>query len=103
MLHLKTFGGLSVAVDDAPGGGARQQRKTLGLLGLLAAAGRTRLRGDRAARQRRGGWWRLTWCGRVVAPVGRTRSIELTRRAAADAGPRGTWRPGRGSRGRACA
>ncbi|OLB05876.1 MAG: hypothetical protein AUH06_09020 [Gemmatimonadetes bacterium 13_2_20CM_69_27] len=47
MLHLKTFGGLSVAIDDAPGGGAAQQRKTLALLALLAAAGRTGLSRDK--------------------------------------------------------
>src|SRR5438094_9581864 len=47
MLHLKTFGGLSVAIDDAPGGGAAQQRKTLALLALLAAAGRTGLARDK--------------------------------------------------------
>ena len=39
MLHLKTFGGLSVEVDGTPGTGAAQQRKTLALLALLAAAG----------------------------------------------------------------
>jgi hypothetical protein len=37
MLHLKTFGGLSVEIDGTPGTGAAQQRKTLGLLALLAA------------------------------------------------------------------
>jgi len=40
MLHLKTFGSLSVAVDGAPGSGAAQQPKTLALLALLAAASR---------------------------------------------------------------
>jgi serine/threonine-protein kinase len=40
MLHLKTFGGLSVDIDGIPGTGAAQQRKTLGLLARLAAAGR---------------------------------------------------------------
>ncbi len=40
MLFLKTFGGLSVDIDGAPGTGAGQQRKTLALLALLAAAGR---------------------------------------------------------------
>ena len=40
MLHLRTFGGLSVAVDDQPAGGAAHQRKTLALLALVAAAGR---------------------------------------------------------------
>ena len=40
MLFLKTFGGLSVEIDGAPGTGAGQQRKTLALLARLAAAGR---------------------------------------------------------------
>lgn len=40
MLSLKTFGGLSVDLDGAPGSGAGQQRKTLALLALLAVAGR---------------------------------------------------------------
>jgi DNA-binding SARP family transcriptional activator len=39
VLHLKTFGGLSVDLDGIPGTGAAQQRKTLGLLALLAVAG----------------------------------------------------------------
>lgn len=47
MLHLKTFGGLSVAVDGAPGSGAGQQRKTLALLALLAAAGRQGISRDK--------------------------------------------------------
>jgi TolB-like protein/DNA-binding SARP family transcriptional activator/Flp pilus assembly protein TadD len=47
MLHLKTFGGLSVTVDDAPGNGAAQQRKTLALLALLAAAGKSGLGRDK--------------------------------------------------------
>src|SRR5207245_10843356 len=47
MLPLTTFGGLSVAIDDAPGGGPAQQRKTLALLALLAAAGRTGLSRDK--------------------------------------------------------
>jgi DNA-binding SARP family transcriptional activator/TolB-like protein len=38
MLHLKTFGGPSVEIDGSPATGAAQQRKTLGLLTLLAAA-----------------------------------------------------------------
>jgi len=38
VLHLKTFGGLSVEIDGIPGTGAAQQRKTLALLALLAAA-----------------------------------------------------------------
>jgi DNA-binding SARP family transcriptional activator len=40
MLFLKTLGGLSVELEGAPGSGAGQQRKTLALLALLAAAGR---------------------------------------------------------------
>src|SRR3989441_4655752 len=36
MLHLKTFGGLSVAVDGSPVTGAAAQRKTLALLAPLA-------------------------------------------------------------------
>jgi DNA-binding SARP family transcriptional activator/TolB-like protein len=40
MLYLKTFGGLSVTIDGAPGTGAGQQRKMLALLALLAATGR---------------------------------------------------------------
>jgi len=40
MLFLKTFGGLSVEIDGAPGTGAGQRRKTLAVLALLAAAGR---------------------------------------------------------------
>ena len=47
MLHLKTFGGLSATIDDAPVNGAAQQRKTLALLALLAAAGRTGLSRDK--------------------------------------------------------
>jgi serine/threonine-protein kinase len=39
MLHLTTFGGLSVVIDGIPASGAAQQRKTLGLLALLAATG----------------------------------------------------------------
>src|SRR4051812_42816806 len=38
MLHLRTFGGLSVDIDGTPASGAAQQRKTLGLLALLAAS-----------------------------------------------------------------
>src|SRR4051794_27175424 len=38
MLHLKTFGGLSVEIDGVPATGAAQQRKTLALLALLAAS-----------------------------------------------------------------
>src|SRR3989442_14063438 len=37
MLELRTFGGLSVQQDGAPGAGAGAQRKTLALLALLAA------------------------------------------------------------------
>jgi TolB-like protein/DNA-binding SARP family transcriptional activator/Flp pilus assembly protein TadD len=47
MLHLETFGGLSVASDGAHLGGAAQQRKPLALLALLAAAGRTGLSRDK--------------------------------------------------------
>ncbi|HEX3235919.1 MAG TPA: BTAD domain-containing putative transcriptional regulator [Gemmatimonadales bacterium] len=47
MLHLKTFGGLSVDLDGIPGTGAAQQRKTLGLLALLAASGSRGLSRDK--------------------------------------------------------
>jgi len=47
MLHLKTFGGPSVDIDGTPGTGAAQQRKTLALLALLAAAGRRGLSRDK--------------------------------------------------------
>src|SRR5688572_10359298 len=47
MLHLKTFGGLSVDIDGTPATGAAQQRKTLGLLALLAAAGHRGLSRDK--------------------------------------------------------
>ena len=47
MLHLTTFGGLSVKVGDEPGAGAGHQRKTLGLLALLATAGRRGLSRDK--------------------------------------------------------
>ena len=47
MLHLKTFGGLSVTVDDAPGNRAAQQRKTLALLALLSAAGKSGMSRDK--------------------------------------------------------
>ena len=47
MLHLKTFGGLSVDIDGIPATGAAQQRKMLGLLGLLAAAGQRGLSRDK--------------------------------------------------------
>ncbi len=40
MVHLITFGGLSVTIGGAPAGGAGHQRKTLALLALLAVAGR---------------------------------------------------------------
>lgn len=49
MLLLKTFGGLSVDVDGTPGTGAGQQRKTLALLALLAAAGRRGVSRDKLA------------------------------------------------------
>jgi DNA-binding SARP family transcriptional activator/Tfp pilus assembly protein PilF len=47
MLHLKTFGGLSLDIDGTPGTGAAQQRKTLGLLALLAASGHRGLSRDK--------------------------------------------------------
>jgi TolB-like protein/DNA-binding SARP family transcriptional activator len=47
MLHLKTFGGLSVDNDGIPATGAAQQRKTLGLLALLAVAGELGLSRDK--------------------------------------------------------
>jgi DNA-binding SARP family transcriptional activator len=47
MLHLKTFGGLSVEIDGIPGTGAAQQRKTLGLLALLAASAQRGLSRDK--------------------------------------------------------
>ncbi|HEY8196064.1 MAG TPA: BTAD domain-containing putative transcriptional regulator [Gemmatimonadales bacterium] len=47
MLHLRTFGGPSVDIDGTPGIGAAQQRKTLGLLALLAAAGQRGLSRDK--------------------------------------------------------
>ncbi len=47
MLHLKMFGGLSVEFDGTPGTGAAQQRKTLALLALLAAAGKRGLSRDK--------------------------------------------------------
>jgi TolB-like protein/DNA-binding SARP family transcriptional activator len=47
MLHLKSFGGLSVDIDGTPATGAAQQRKTLGLLALLAVAGERGLSRDK--------------------------------------------------------
>src|SRR6476469_7254487 len=47
MLHLRTFGGLSLDIDGTPGTGAAQQRKTLALLALLAAAGHRGLSRDK--------------------------------------------------------
>jgi eukaryotic-like serine/threonine-protein kinase len=47
MLFLKAFGGLSLDIDGIPGTGAAQQRKTLGLLALLAAAGERGLSRDK--------------------------------------------------------
>src|SRR5215210_6126590 len=47
MLHLKTFGGLTVDIDGIPGTGAAQQRKTLALLALLAVAGQRGLSRDK--------------------------------------------------------
>ncbi len=47
MLHLKTFGGLSVAADAASARGAAQHRKTLALLALLAVASRRGMSRDK--------------------------------------------------------
>ncbi len=47
LLHLKTFGGLSIASNGVPVSGAAQQRKTLALLALLAAAGKSGLARDK--------------------------------------------------------
>jgi len=47
MLHLKTFGGLSVDIDGSPGTGAAQQRKTLALLALVATSGQRGLSRDK--------------------------------------------------------
>src|SRR4051812_7035807 len=47
MLHLKTFGGLSVDIDGIPATGAAQQRKMLALLALLGAAGQRGLSRDK--------------------------------------------------------
>jgi TolB-like protein/DNA-binding SARP family transcriptional activator len=47
MLHLKTFGGLSVDIDGTPATGAAQQRKTLALLALLGASGERGLSRDK--------------------------------------------------------
>ena len=47
MLHLKTFGGPSVDIHGIPATGAAQQRKTLALLALLAAAGHRGLSRDK--------------------------------------------------------
>ena len=47
MLHLKTFGGLSVAADAASARGAAQHRKTLALLALLAVANRRGMSRDK--------------------------------------------------------
>jgi TolB-like protein/DNA-binding SARP family transcriptional activator len=47
VLHLKTFGGLSVDVDGTPGTGAAQQRKMLALLALLGAVGNRGLSRDK--------------------------------------------------------
>jgi len=46
MLELRTFGGLSIKDGGAPVTGAATQRKTLALLALLAAAGKTGLSRD---------------------------------------------------------
>lgn len=47
MLHLRTFGGLALANDDAHSVGAARQRKTLALLALLSAAGPVGLSRDK--------------------------------------------------------
>jgi DNA-binding SARP family transcriptional activator/Tfp pilus assembly protein PilF len=47
MLHLKTFGGVSVEIDGIPATGAAQQRKTLALLALLGASGHRGLSRDK--------------------------------------------------------
>ena len=47
MLHLRTFGGLSLEIDGIPATGAAQQRKTLALLALLAASGQRGLSRDK--------------------------------------------------------
>src|SRR3954454_942581 len=47
MLHLRTFGGLSLDIDGTPGTGAAQQRKTLALLALLAVAGQRGISRDK--------------------------------------------------------
>src|SRR3989442_1551 len=47
MLHLKTFGGLSVEAEGASARGAAQRRKTLALLALLAAASRRGMSRDK--------------------------------------------------------
>jgi TolB-like protein/DNA-binding SARP family transcriptional activator/Flp pilus assembly protein TadD len=47
LLHLKTLGGLSVVSNGVPVIGAAQQRKTLALLALLAAAGKSGLARDK--------------------------------------------------------
>src|SRR2546425_4517874 len=47
MLHLKTFGGLSVEAEGASASGAAQRRKTLALLALLAAASRRGMSRDK--------------------------------------------------------
>ncbi len=47
MLHLKTFGGLSVEAEGASASGAAQRRRTLALLALLAAASRRGMSRDK--------------------------------------------------------
>ncbi len=47
MMFLRVFGGLSVERDGSPADGAAQQRKTLALLALLAAAGRRGISRDK--------------------------------------------------------
>src|SRR5207247_2023987 len=47
VLHLRTFGGLSIEADGATSTGAAVQRKTLALLAVLAAAGKNGLSRDK--------------------------------------------------------
>ena len=47
MLQLRTFGGLSIEVNGVPATGAAGQRRTLALLALLAAAGKSGLSRDK--------------------------------------------------------
>ena len=47
MLQLRTFGGLSIEVNGVPATGAAGQRRTLALLALVAAAGKSGLSRDK--------------------------------------------------------